>query len=187
MLKLRLGSIDLLVTLALGLAAAAGCTSEPLKSKGSADGSTTLVGDDGGAPDQVVHDPAACGCSVNGYTLTISWDCFCKDHDCTQGLASQICPPYGQGQWERGCNYQKYSVFTIGGLEWWLYDGGGQLVGVHEATDDGFFTCPTDPTLQGFSLEAGQTFPATCESATTCQCDADAGTCDPTDAGLTLF
>jgi hypothetical protein len=165
----------------MGLAATVGCASESLKPNGDGSVPITMTGNDGGAPDRLA-DPAACGCQLNGYTLTISWDCYCKQYKCT-GMMQPSCPL--TGQWERGCNYQKYSVFTIGGVESWVYDEAGQMVGAQLGTDDGIFSCPTDPSMQGFVLRAGYLL-EDCEAISTSGYDADAGVCGPTDAGLVL-
>jgi hypothetical protein len=156
----------------LGLTTFAGCASESLKPSR-----------DGGAPDQVIHDPAACGCQVSGYTLTISWDCFCQHYQCTN--TPQASCTAGFGQWTQGCNYQMYSISTIGGIERWAYDDTGQLVGAQLGSDTGAFSCPTDPSVQGNALKAGYLL-EDCEAAVTTQYDPDTGTCLPTDAGLTF-
>jgi hypothetical protein len=165
----------------VGLAATPGCASDSLKATRDGGPPGTTTGTDG-APDRPPADAATCGCQVSGYTLTISWDCYCKQYNCT-GAPQQTCPV--MGQWARGCNYQKFSVSTVGGPESWVYDGTGQMVGAQLGTDDGIFTCPTDPSLQGFRLQAGYQLDD-CPGAVTTQYSVDAGTCQPTDAGLTF-
>jgi hypothetical protein len=160
--------------------AALGCASESLKPTG--DGSVPTTGNDGGAPDRSPPDPAACGCQLSDYTLTISWSCFCKQYNCASMMQAE-CPLIGQ--WERGCNYQKYSIYTVGGVESWTYDDTGQTVGAQLGTDDGIFSCPTDPSMQGFVLKAGYQLDD-CEAISTSGYNADAGVCGPTDAGLIL-
>ena len=167
MLKLCLRSIGLLSTLVL--VGAAGCS----KSLESADGSV----DHG-----TISDPAACGCQVVDYGLIMSWDCYCKHHDCG-GRQPVFCPP--GGQWTKGCGLSEYSVQTIGGPSRTVYDANGNLVGAQYGSDDATFSCPTDPTMSGFFVRAGQ-FADTCDDAVTCQCSTDGGSCDPTDAGLSL-
>jgi hypothetical protein len=125
-------------------------------------------------------DPSACGCQVDGYTLTISWDCFCAQHDCTQPAATISCTGIG-GVWSYGCGFQEYSVSMYNALS--VYTDAGQLIGVQLATDDGLFTCPGDPSLQGYVLRAGK-FPLdTCEAQTACPC-LDGGVSCPTTPAL---
>lgn len=175
MLKLRLWSIC--VSLASVWVVIAGCATDSLKS------TSTPATDGGPGPDHpTVADPAACGCSVSGYTLTVSWSCFCQDHDCTTPRQA-ACPLLGQ--WTSGCDHQKYSISTIGGIESWVYDDTGQLVGEQLGTDDGIFACPTDPSLQGFILRSGYLL-EDCQTTATTAYSPDAGTCVPTDAGLTF-
>jgi hypothetical protein len=125
------------------------------------------------------NDPAACGCQVTDGILTMSWACYCQQYSCTQ--PEPHCGAYGQ--WTRGCGLDEYAVLTIGGPERWVYDPSGHLVGAQQSTDAGYFRCPTDPSMTGSSVRAGQ-FADTCDSRTVCQCSADGGSCDPTDAGL---
>jgi hypothetical protein len=137
---------------------------------------------DAGLDRGTISDPAACGCQVVNYSLTMSWDCFCKQYDCSAGQP-QSCA--SSGQWTKGCGLSEYSVETPGGPYRSVYDRNGSLVGREFGTDDGQFTCPTDPTMFGYRVSAGQ-FPDSCDSAVTCQCSSDGGSCDPTDAGLSL-
>ena len=168
MLKLCLRSIGLFTTLVL--VGALGC-------------SRSLESADGGI-DRAISDPAACGCSVSNYALTMSWDCFCKQYDCSATQPPSSCASSG-GQWTKGCGLSEYSVQTPGGPYRSVYDANGSLVGREFGTDDGQFSCPTDPTMIGYRVRAGQ-FPDSCAGAVTCQCNADGGSCDPTDAGLSL-
>ena len=144
--------------------------------------SKSLESGDGGLDHGSISDPAACGCQVSNYSLIMSWDCFCKKYDCG-GRQSVFCPP--GGQWTKGCGLSEYSVETIGGPSRTVYDANGNLVGEQFGSDDAQFSCPTDPTMIGYSVRAGQ-FPDSCDGAVTCQCSADGGPCDPTDAGLSL-
>ena len=145
MLKLCLGSIGLFVTLGLGLAVSPGCASDALRPPN--DGSPpTTVNDDGGAPDRVVHDPAACECQKVGYGLTMSWACFCNRFGCT---AQQLSGCSRNAQWTRGCGLTEFSIETIGGPESWVYDANGTLVGERIGSDVGEFSCPSDPSLPG--------------------------------------
>jgi hypothetical protein len=153
------------------LVGAAGCSSESLQSK------------DAGRDRGLDADPAACGCAVVGYTLTMSWDCYCQQYNCS---TTTIPSCWGSGQWTKGCGLSEFSIETIGGPERWVFDSSGALVGAQQGTDAGSFSCPTDPSLQGYSVRAGQ-FPDTCDSAVTCQCSPDGGACEPTDAGLTFY
>jgi hypothetical protein len=141
---------------------------------------------DGGGDPGAPNDPAACGCVVDGYALTMSWDCFCKQYDCTGSNVPKGCGFGTYSQITTGCGLQELSIETIGGPERWVYDSSGNLVGEQLGTDAGQFSCPTAPNLVGFSVRAGQ-FPDGCLSAVTCQCNADAGTCDATDAGLSGY
>ena len=170
MVKLRLRSIALFATLTLSFIGAAGCS----KSLESADAAV----DHG-----IVANPAACGCQIVGYNLTMSWDCFCKQYNCTGQPPVPACS--GRGQWTSGCGLQEFSIETIGGPSRMAYDSSGTLVGEEFGTDDGQFSCPTDPSMIGYSVRAGQ-FADMCYDAVTCACSADGGSCDPTDAGLSL-
>ena len=161
-LKTYLCSIGLFLT--LGLLGVAGCSSESLR-----------AGNDGGVDQAIVGDPAACGCQLDGYTLTISWSCFCAKHDCAP---QYNVPCTGSAQLTTGCGLRQITVQTIGGPERWVYDQSGTLVGEQLGTDDSEFLCPTDPSMIGFVLRAGQ-FPDSCDSALTTACTADAGTINP--------
>ena len=150
-----------------------GCSSESLKSG------------DGGA-DHPVADPAACGCQSDGTTLTISFDCFCAHHDCTQPYPADCSLGSGLGTPEvvtTGCGLVEYSIETIGGPSRSVFDQSGHLVGIQGRTDTGPLTCPTDPSVQGYILRSGQ-FADTRPSATTCVCGGDGGACVQSDAGF---
>jgi hypothetical protein len=142
--------------------------------------SKSLESADGGLDHGTVSDPAACGCQLNSQLLSMSWDCFCKQYDCG---GDQL--PYcsSRGQWTKGCGLSEYSIETVGGPMRWVYDATDNLVGERLASDIPEFSCPTDPSMIGYSVQAGQ-FPDSCDSAVTCQCSADGGSCDPADAGL---
>jgi len=159
MLSFCLRSFALIVALAsLGLS---GCGNESLAGGGKKLPDGSVAGIDA--------DPAACGCQVDGYTLTISWDCYCATHDCTRPPAATSCSEVA-GTWAEGCGFQALSVETIGGLEEWVYTNAGQLIGVQLASDVGTFTCPTDARLQGYLLRAGKLALDTCEGQTPCPC-----------------
>ncbi|HEX3901661.1 MAG TPA: hypothetical protein VH853_02355 [Polyangia bacterium] len=153
----------------LALVGVGGCSGDSLKSG------------DAGA-DHLVADPAACGCQSDGTTLTISFDCFCAHHDCTQPYPTN-CSLGGDEVVTTGCGLVEYSVGTVGGPSRSVFDQSGHLVGVQEGTDTALLTCPTDPSVQGYILRAGE-FADTCLGATTCACSADGGACVPTDAGF---
>lgn len=161
-LKTHLCSIGLFLT--LGLVGVGGCSSESLR-----------AGSDGGVDHLVAADPAACGCQLDGATLTISWSCFCAQHDCAPQYNT---PCTGNAQLTTGCGLRQITVQTIGGPEQWVYDESGDLVGEQLGTDDSEFVCPTDPSMIGFVLRAGQ-FADTCDSAITTGCTVDAGTINP--------
>jgi hypothetical protein len=175
--------LGLLVTLALvGVSA---CNNESLVAK---DGGDKTAAPDGSVTGIGASDPAACGCQVEGNTLTISMDCYCKQYDCTQSPWSLSCSDVGYGI---GCGIVEVSAQTVGGLERWAYNDERSLVGVQLATDDGVFTCPTDPSLQGYVLRAGG-FPLEeggfwfdgCTSVTHCPCvDSKISSCPTLDAG----
>jgi len=164
----------------LALVADLGCSSGTLGSGGTGGGSGT--GGAGGAA--TIADPAACGCHLDGppptAVLTISWDCFCKTYGCTQPMP-QSCGAWGG--WVRGCGLSEYEVSTgyLGGRQ--AYDQAGQLVGAQYSTDTDTYVCPTDPSMRSYAVQAG-TLLDNCSSTTMCKCNADAGTCDPTDAGF---
>lgn len=173
MLRLCLRSSTAVLLVALALVGGSGCSKE------------SLVARDGGID---AIDPAACGCQVHGSVLTISMACYCKQYDCTQSPFSLTCSDVSYGI---GCGIMEVSTDTIGGPEKWVYNDERTLIGVQLATDDGVFTCPTDPSLQGYSLQAGA-FPfedggvwfAGCTSVTNCPCvDGKIGSCLSVDAG----
>ncbi len=164
-LCLRSSTVGLLATLALlGISA---CGSQSLV---AGDGGKKTPGPDGSATGIGASDPAACGCQVDGYTLTISWDCYCKQYDCTR---TQLFVDQCSGSstlWTYGCGFRELSAQTIGGPEAWVYTDAGQLIGAQLGTDTGDFTCPTDPSLHGYALRAGK-FPLdTCEAQIPCPC-----------------
>jgi hypothetical protein len=156
----------LLVTLAS--VAGSGCSGESLVSR---DAGKQTSPPDGSVADVGPGDPAACGCHVDSGMLTISWECYCKQYDCNQvDLFADRCSGNSSTLWTYGCGFRQLSIFTIGGLEEWVYTEGGQLIGAQLGTDTGDFTCPTDPTLHGYALRAGK-FPLdTCEAQTPCPC-----------------
>jgi hypothetical protein len=87
-------------------------------------------------------------------------------------------------QWTRGCGLTEYARFTIGGPLRFVYDQSGTLVGAQQGSDvPGEYHCPSDPTLLADAVIAGQQLD-TCDSATTCACSPDGGSCDPTDASF---
>jgi hypothetical protein len=167
MLKLCLRSASLGLFVTLALIGGSGCSGESLVSP---DGGKQTSPPDGSVADVSPGDPAACGCHADGYTLTISWDCYCKQYDCTviQPFADQCSG--SSTLWTHGCGFYELSVQTVGGLERWVYTNAGQLIGAQLGTDDGIFTCPTDPSLQGFVLRAGQFPLQNCEAETPCPC-----------------
>jgi hypothetical protein len=150
-------SFGLLVTLLF--AGLAGCHSDSLV--------PPLPASTDGAVDRTVFDAAACGCEVVDGKLTISWDCYVATYGGQQALV-----PYCNGtagEWTIGCGLEVYAISTVGGPEAWVYDQNGSLVGILLGTDDGYFSCPSDPSLQGFALQAGVA-PNGCEAAYTCPC-----------------
>ena len=185
MLKLRLRSsiLGLLVGLAwLGVPA---CSNRSLV---AGDGGHKTAGPDGSVTGIGASDPAACGCQVAGDTLTISIACYCAQYDCTQSPWTLSCSDVTYGL---GCGILQVSLQTVGGLEEWVYNDERSLIGVQLANDEGVFTCPTDPSLQGYVLRAGA-FPlddgdlsvAGCSSVTICPCvDGKIGSCPAFDAG----
>jgi hypothetical protein len=149
----------------------AGCSSESLQSG------------DGGRDHGIDADPAACGCRMDGYTLVMSWDCYCQQYSCSS-TTKPMC--WGYAQWTNGCGLSEFSVETVGGPDRWVYDQSGNLVGAQQSTDEGSpYSCPTDPSLYSSSVRAGQ-FPDTCDSAVTCQCTPDGGDAcvTPADGGV---
>jgi hypothetical protein len=172
----------LLVTLALF--GGSGCGSKSLV---SGDGGNKTSGPDGPLADLGAGDPAACGCQVEGSTLTISMECYCKQYDCTQSPFSLYCSDVSIGV---GCGILEVTQLAIGGPEKWVYNDERTLIGVQLTTDDSVFTCPTDPKLQGYMLRAG-TFPLdggglpfeSCASVADCPCVDGKMACTALDAG----
>jgi hypothetical protein len=160
------------------------CGSDSLASR---DGGHQSPGPDGATGVDAI-DPAACGCQVEGATLTISMACYCKQYDCTQSPFTLDCSDVSLGI---GCGIVEVSLDTIGGLEKWAYNDEWTLIGAQLATEEGVFTCPTDPGLQGSVLRAG-TFPLedgsalpfeSCASVTDCPCVDGRMACPGMDAG----
>lgn len=183
---LRSSILGLLVVLVfVGVSA---CSSQPLV---AADGGKKTPGPDGAVTGIGASDPAACGCQVDGNTLTISMSCYCQKYDCTQSPWTLACTAVTYGI---GCGIMQVSLNTVGGLERWIYNDERTLIGAQLATDEGLFICPTDPSLQGSVLRAGG-FPLddgglsgglsidSCSSVTTCPCvDGKVGSCPGIDA-----
>jgi hypothetical protein len=151
-LCLRSSILGLLVTLAL--VGVAGCSSKSLVAQ---DGGNKTPAPDGSFTGGDASDPAACGCQVDDQSvLTISWECYCKQYDCTRPL-----PPSGADCsaddfiWMSGCGFRGLSILTVGGPEAWVYTDAGQLIGAQLGSDTGEFTCPTAPSLHGYALRAG--------------------------------
>ena len=171
-LCLRSSTLGLLVTLVL--VGVAGCKGDSLAAR---DGGNKTPG----------PDATDCGCQISDHTLTISMACYCAQYDCTQSLWSLSCTDVSYGV---GCGIVEVSAQTIGGLEKWVYNDERTLIGVQLATDDGVFTCPTDPSLQGYVLRAGS-FPLEdggvwfngCTSITSCPCVDGTQSCPQVDAG----
>jgi hypothetical protein len=178
MLKLCLRSSPVGLLVSLALVGVAGCNGKSLVVP---DGGNKTPGPDGSLTGIGASDPAACGCELGtDSTLTISWDCYCKQYDCTvtQPFADH-CSGATSTLWTQGCGFREISVLTIGGLEQWVYTDAGQLIGAQLGTDTGEYTCPTDPSLHGYVLRAGK-FPLdTCEAQTPCPC-MDGGASCPT-------
>lgn len=167
----NLGWRSIVACTASSLLAIAGCSSESLRS-----------GTDGALPDATESDPAACGCQVTDYVLTMSLACYCQRYDCAQPEPS--CAIYSLG---RGCGLTEYSEDTISGPEDWVYDQSGHLVGVQLSSDDSGWVCPTDPSMFASAVRAGQ-FPDSCQSFVACRCNGDGGTsCASPDAAVPLF
>ena len=185
MLKLRLRSSILGLLVALALLGVSACSNQSLV---AGDGGPKTAGPDGSVTGIGASDPAACGCQVAGDTLTISMACYCAHYDCTQSPWTLSCSDVTYGV---GCGILQVSLQTVGGLEEWVYNDERSLIGVQLANDEGVFTCPTDPSLQGYVLRAGG-FPLddgglsidSCTSVTICPCvDGKIGSCPAFDAG----
>jgi hypothetical protein len=160
----------------LALVGGAGCSNESLVAR---DGGNKPAGPDGSVTGIGASDPAACGCQVDSGILTISWECYCKQYDCTKvELFVDRCSG-NSTLWTYGCGFHELSVQTIGGLERWVYTDADQLIGAQLGTDTADFTCPTAPSLHGYALRAGK-FPLdTCEAQAPCPC-VDGGASCPT-------
>jgi len=184
MLNLCLRSSILGLLVALLLVGVSACSSQSLV---AADGGKKTPGPDGPVTGIGASDPAACGCQVDGNTLTISMDCYCKKYDCTQSPWTLFCTDVTYGI---GCGIMQVSLNTVGGLERWIYNDERTLIGAQLATDAGLFTCPTDPSLQGnvvraggFPLDDGGLSVDSCSSVTSCPCvDGKVGSCPAFDA-----
>ena len=170
---------------ALAFVGVSACNSDSLVAK---DGGGKPAGPDGSVAGIDASDPAACGCQVDGNTLTISMACYCAQYDCTKSPFSQWCSDVSYGI---GCGIIEVALQSVGGPERWAYNDERTLIGVQLATDEGVFTCPTDPSLQGsvlragvFPLEEGGVWFDGCASVTTCPCvDGTVSSCPTIDAG----
>jgi len=138
----------------------------------------------------VPHDPAACGCelSADGWTLTMSWDCYCRAYGCTG--ARQACTASTAYP---SCGLVVDSSDTFGGPSLRVYDERGALVGAQYASDTSDYFCPSDRSLSAARVHAGRFPDSTC-AAEPCTCvdggsscapavDAGRGDAGPSDAG----
>ena len=115
----------------------------------------------------VVCPPPApsCGCSVEGDTLTYSWDCFCATHDCTAFEPQALCGLYPPTV---ACGLRTDQFQNIGGTNLRVFEN-GVLVGAQLRDDTPSFACPDDSSMVGSTLRAGTFADAGC-AVTTCDC-----------------
>ena len=115
----------------------------------------------------VVCPPPApsCGCSVEGDTLTYSWDCFCATHDCTAPEPQALCGLYPPTV---ACGLRTDQFQNIGGTNLRVFEN-GVLVGAQLRDDTPSFACPDDSSMVGSTLRAGTFADAGC-AVTTCDC-----------------
>jgi hypothetical protein len=163
--RVRSSTSSLLALVALG---SLGCGSSLTPADGGGD--TAQPGVDGGDAPQ--HDPAACGCRIDtDGTLIMSWDCFC---------ASQGCNATGcrGGTGYLACGLTVSVQQGAAGPDLYVTDASGKLVGVQHTADIGFFSCPSDPSLTGGRMRAGQFPDASCNQVS-CACPIGEQQCVP--------
>jgi len=138
--------------------------------------SRNLTSGDGG----VLADPAACGCKIDETgTLTMSWDCYCRDASHCQPFRCPAASSYV------ACGLTVLWQDTSAGVNSWVYDNSGAMVGIDYHWDIGRDVCPTDPSLWSSHVRAGKLPDPTCDKAS-CRCSTDgSGTCQATGGGGT--
>jgi hypothetical protein len=123
-------------------------------------------------------DAAACDCRVDGFTLTMSWACFCTKFGCSDRepacASNRTAYP--------GCGLTADNFNTFAGPSISVWDDSGALVGRQYASDTSYYQCPSDPTLQAGRVRGGRFPDATCGEVA-CICSGGTTTCGTPDAG----
>ena len=123
--------------------------------------------------------PAACDCHVENYTLTMSWACFCAKFGCADPLPA--CNSHRKAY--PGCGLVADDFSGPFGPSISVWDESGVLVGREYGSDTSSYQCPSDPSIQGFSVRAGRFPDATCAEVA-CTCNGTAMSCPIPDAGV---
>ena len=115
---------------------------------------------------------------VEGFTLTMSWACFCAKFGCTDRepacASNRATYP--------GCGLTTDNFNTVAGPTISVWDESGALVGRQYVSDTTYYQCPSDPSLEASRVRAGRFPDATC-SAVGCTCTGGTTTCSSPDAG----
>lgn len=156
-----------------------GCSSKALTGDGNSDARIDVPTDTGlDGPASIdtridgTPDAAACGCHLDGYTLVMSWECFCSAFGCT--LPPPVCS--GSRRFTTSCDLVTETLLTIGGPYIVVWDATGAVVGRQLTTDTTYFKCPSDASLEAGIVRAGQFPDATCGSIS-CDCVDGGATC----------
>ena len=123
-------------------------------------------------------DAAACDCHVENYTLTMSWACFCAKFGCADPLPAcnshRRTPRMRPGR--RGFQRPLRTIPLRVGRK-----RRARRSRIWFGTSP--YQCPSDPSIQGFSVRAGRFPDATCAEVA-CTCNGTAMSCPIPDAGV---
>jgi hypothetical protein len=145
------------------LLASAVCLAVALAACGSSGETDGTTGD--------MHDPAACGCHVDGQVLTMSWECYCDRFGCGSLPTDIRCNVRSRIDYP-GCGLTVFRQSLPGGPADMVYDGSGALVGASTTSDTSDYTCPTDSSLKALQVRAGVFPEASCEARSCAVCSA---------------
>jgi hypothetical protein len=128
-------------------------------------------------------DGPGCGCRIEGQggdeALVMSWGCFCENFSCTfEAYACETAPRTSHP----ACGMTVAAFVGFGGLEKWVYDQSGTIVGRQMTSDTALFTCPGDPELKALQVRAGR-FPEPSCMGVSCGCANGAARCESPDGG----
>ena len=122
------------------------------------------------SPGDAASDSAACECHLEAAdggaaVLTMSWPCYCASRyadGCTRTLASRCTSTRDRVDYP-GCGLTVLSIRGSFGPNADVYDQNGTLVGAMASSDTSAYVCPSDPSVTGLVLRAGQFPAASCE------------------------